>query len=445
MTDFADDFSDEARGAKTSPIRELLKATLNPDIISFGGGFPSPETFPRRRLARVNRILHRKKGRKFFKERLPFLYGLLYSEVDPDFVYQYGPTEGLPQLRGYIARYETATRKRQAARLADDVSSNINPVGEIKPENVIITTGSQQGLYLLMKLLLNEGNSVAVSDPTYLGALQAFNERSPKYIAEPIDEDGMNVDSLMKKIDQSEAKPKFIYIVPEFQNPTGYTTSYDRRVKLLREAEKRDIIVASDTPYKQLRFEGEDIPELWTINEALGIGATLIELKSSSKILAPLRLGYWISDPELASKAVVLKQPIDLCTPNMTQALWHEFARRYGMDSAPKRSAMLYRKKKEIMVRMLRELFGDNIDISNPDGGMFLWVTFPNRVDTEALFEYAVKEGVAFIPGRYFSAVGSCRNGARLNYSLPSITEIEEGCKRLGRAYMKYQSRNVTS
>ncbi len=445
---FEDDLSSLALRARSSPIRELLSLSVDSSVISFAGGFPDPKTVPTRKLGRVSRTLHRKLGREFCRKYLPGLFRKLYSEIPPEEAYQYGATEGIRELRETLATYETESRQIQADSL-EGMGYEVRTMPEVRPEHMIVVAGSQQGLYIVMKLFLDDGDPVVVSEPTYVGALQAFNEREPAYVTCPATEEGFNVDAMVEQLDGLDVKPKFIYVVPDFENPTGYTTTLERRIRLLREAKERGIIVVSDTPYRQLRFEGEDVPELGTLNHALGIGARLIEMKSSSKILAPLRLGYMMfyggtedgASDALTAKASVLKQPLDLCTSNLLQAKWHEFIRRYGMDETPRRSAVLYGEKKELMRRQLSEQFGDKVKVSNPQGGMFLCPCFPEGVDTDELLRgYALEEGVAFIPGTYFSPIGGWRNGARLNFTLPKMEQIKEGCSRLGRAYRKYSA-----
>jgi 2-aminoadipate transaminase len=386
------------KGIKGSAIRELLKITQRPEIISFAGGLPAPEVFPVERFQEACQKVLSTKGSSAL---------------------QYGASEGYEPLREMIAH--------NMARYG--IRANV--------DNVLITSGSQQALDLIGKLLINSGDRVLVEAPTYLGALQAFNVYGAEYVSVPIDEDGLRTDSLEASL---RSGPKFMYVLPNFQNPGGTTLSEGRRHELVLQADKYGIPIVEDDPYGQLRYEGEHLPPLIVIDRenlrrdnGYLIG-NVIYLSTFSKTLAPgIRLGWIVAPPDVISKFVQLKQGADLHTSTFTQFVAYEVARDGFLDEHVRRIRNVYRERRDVMLQALSEFFPPETSWTHPKGGLFLWVTLPEGVDCEKLFRAALKENVAFVPGDSFYA----RNGhpptahMRLNFSNAQPEQIREGIRRL--------------
>jgi 2-aminoadipate transaminase len=315
-----------------------------------------------------------------------------------------------------------------------------------KVENVLITSGSQQALDLIGKLLINSGDRVLVEAPTYLGALQAFNGYGAQYLSVPIDDDGLRTDLLEGSL---RLGPKFMYVLPNFQNPAGVTLSEERRHQLIRLADKYGIPIVEDDPYGQLRYEGEHIAPLVVLDRAnlrrdngFSIG-NVIYLSTFSKTLAPgLRLGWIVAPPKIISKLAQLKQGADLHTSTFTQCVAFEVARRGFLDQHVKLIRGVYRERRDVMLQALAEFFPPEVTWTHPQGGLFLWVTLPKGMDSQSLFQSALAEDVAFVPGDSFYAGNgpeTCRH-LRLNFSHPNPEKIHEGIRRLSVA-MKRQLR----
>ena len=399
-------YAQRAKQVKSSQIRELLKFTQNPEIISFAGGLPAPDVFPAERFEQAcHRVL----------------------ETQSRLALQYGATEGYEPLREMIARH--------TARYG--VKAN--------PENVLITSGSQQALDLIGKLLINPGDRVLVEAPTYLGALQAFNVYGAEYVAVPSDHDGLQTDLLEKSL---RLGPKFMYVLPNFQNPGGTTLAEGRRHELVLMADRYGIPIIEDDPYGQLRYEGEHLPPLIVLDrenlrrdDGYSIG-NVIYLSTFSKTLAPgLRLGWIVAPPEVISKLVQLKQGADLHTSTFVQMVAYEVARDNFLDEHIKVIRRVYGERREVMLRALEENFPPEVTWTRPQGGLFLWVTLPEGIDCHRLFEAALKENVAFVPGDSFypsnGHADEARRHFRLNFSNASPEQIREGIRRLGVAIKK--------
>lgn len=392
------------KGIKSSAIRELLKITQRPEVISFAGGLPAPEVFP---LQRFEEACHR------------------VLEKNGASALQYGPTEGYEPLRQMLAR----NMARYGIRA--------------KAENVLITSGSQQALDLIGKLLINSGDRVLVEAPTYLGALQAFNVYGAEYVSVPIDNDGLRTDLLEKSL---RSGPKFMYILPNFQNPGGTTLAKDRRHEVVLLADKYGVPIIEDDPYGQLRYEGEHLTPLLVLDrENLGrddgysIGNVLY-LSTFSKTLAPgLRLGWIVAPPEVISKLVQLKQGADLHTSTFNQIVAYEVARDGFLDEHVKLIRQVYRERRDVMLAALREFFPPEVAWTHPQGGLFLWVTLPEGMNCQKLFEAALKENVAFVPGDSFYAGNGSEASPhmRLNFSNATPEQIREGIRRLSVAVRK--------
>ena len=386
------------KGIKSSAIRELLKITQRPEVISFAGGLPAPEVFP---LKRFEEACHK------------------VLETAGPAALQYGPTEGYEPLREMLAQ----NMARYGIRA--------------KAENVLMTSGSQQALDLIGKLFINSGDRVLVEAPTYLGALQAFNVYGAEYVSVPIDEDGLRTDLLDSSL---RSGPKFMYILPNFQNPGGTTLSEGRRHELVLLADKYGIPIIEDDPYGQLRYEGEHLPTLLVLDRenlrrdsGYSIG-NVIYLSTFSKTLAPgLRLGWIVAPPDVITKLVQLKQGADLHTSTFNQFVAYEVARDGFLDEHVKTIRKVYRERRDVMLQALQEFFPPEVTWTHPKGGLFLWVTLPETVDCKKLFESALKENVAFVPGdSFYPPNGHPTNShMRLNFSNAQPEQIQEGIRRL--------------
>src|SRR5437660_6260414 len=397
-------YAQRTKGIKSSAIRELLKFTQRPKVISFAGGLPASEVFPTER----------------FRDAC-----CKVLESQPHLALQYGATEGYEPLREMIARH--------IARYGI----------KAKSENVLITSGSQQALDLIGKLLINPGDRVLVEAPTYLGALQAFNVYGAEYVSVPSDDNGLCSDLLEEPL---RSGPKFMYVLPNFQNPGGTTLSEGRRHELVLLADKYGIPIIEDDPYGQLRYEGEHLTPLVVLDRenlrrdnGYSIG-NVIYLSTFSKTLAPgLRLGWIVAPPEVIAKLVQLKQGADLHTSTFNQIVAYEVARDGFLDEHVKLIRQVYRERRDVMLAELKEFFPPEVTWTHPQGGLFLWVTLPEGMDCPKLFEAALKENVAFVPGDSFYP----RNGneasphMRLNFSNATPEQVREGIRRLSIAVKK--------
>jgi 2-aminoadipate transaminase len=391
-------YAQRTLGVKSSAIRELLKITQKPEVISFGGGLPAPDVFPVKQFEEACHKVLAEHGAQAL---------------------QYGPTEGYQPLREMIAR-------------------NIARYGIFaKAENVLITSGSQQALDLIGKLLINRGDRIVLEAPTYLGALQAFNVYGAQYVPVPVDEDGMITD----RVDISlRSGPKFMYILPNFQNPAGVTLSAERRRQLIVLADKYGIPIIEDDPYGQLRYEGEHLPPLVVLdreNLRRDNGFTLgnvIYLSTFSKTLAPgIRLAWIVAPEDVISKLVLLKQAADLHTSTFNQQVAYEVARDGFLDQHVRLIRQVYRERRDAMLQALEEYFPPEVTWTHPKGGLFLWVTMPEGTDSHALFQAALAENVAFVPGDSFYANDDHEGSRhmRLNFSHSQPELIREGIRRL--------------
>lgn len=396
-------FAQRTRTIKSSAIRELLKLTQSKEVISFAGGLPASELFPLERFEDACHRVMQTKGAEAL---------------------QYGPTEGYAPLREMIA-------------------NNLSRYGILaSPENVLITSGSQQALDLIAKLLINRGERILVEAPTYLGALQAFNVFGAEYVTVPIDQDGLRTDCLEEAL---RSGPKFMYLLPNFQNPGGVTMSLERRKELVYLSNKYGIPIIEDDPYGQLRFEGEHMPPLVMLDrenhrrdDTYQLG-NVIYLSTFSKTLAPgLRLGWIVAPPEVILKLVQLKQGADLHTSTFNQIVTYEVARDGFLDEHVKTIRQVYRERRDVMLQSLKEHFPEEVTWTHPQGGLFLWVTLPEGMNCKTLFQAAVKENVAFVPGDcFFPGEGEGLRNFRLNFSNAKPEQIREGIRRLSIAVKK--------
>ncbi len=394
-------YSTNIAGMKKSVIRELLKLIQKPEIISFAGGLPSPETFPVKEIAELAKEVILRDGK---------------------WALQYGPTEGDPRLKDELIKIA----KRDSI--------------EVERDNILITSASQQGLDIVGKVFLNPNDPIIIGRPSYVGALGAFNSYSARFLGVELDNEGMRIDLLREKLKKMRLEadlPKFIYVIPDFQNPAGVTMTLERRKTLLEVAREFQVIVIEDAPYRQLRYVGESIPSLYELDEGNGY---VISLHTFSKILFPgLRLGWVFADKQIIDKFVIAKQAMDLCTSPFTQAITYEYCRRGLLEAHIKDNIVLYKKKRESMLNALDEFMPEHPDIrwTKPEGGLFLWVRLPSTMDADKIFYQAIEEKVAYVVGTGFYTDGGGKNAFRINFSYPSEEEIFEGVKRLAKVIKK--------
>ena len=381
----------------SSVIRELLKLTEQPDIISFAGGLPAPEGFPVKEFGEAcNTVL---------------------KNCGPQAL-QYSTTEGYKPLREMIARH--------TARYSVEVSA----------DNIMITSGSQQALDFIGRLFLNRGDYIVVESPTYLGALQAWNAYGAQYIPVRSDENGMIVDELEAAL---RVGPKFIYVLPNFQNPSGSTLSLERRKKLIEIADKYGVPIVEDDPYGQLRYEGEHIPSVVALDSEFRgpngghYSGNVIYLSTFSKLLAPgLRLAWVIAPVEVTRKLVMTKQAADLHTSSFNQYVAYEVAKGGFLDEHVKVIRSTYKERRDVMIEMMEEMFPQGVTWRKPHGGMFLWGVLPEDMDAADVLKRAIEKRVAFVPGQAFHPNGGGKNTMRLNFSFSAPDMIREGITRMG-------------
>lgn len=381
---------------KSSAIRELLKLTQKPDIISFAGGLPAPELFPVREVEEAARVVLEKHGAQAL---------------------QYSTTEGFLPLREMICRHT----KRYGLY--------------VTPDNVLITSGSQQALDLLGKILINPGDRILVENPTYLGAIQAWNAYGAQYVTVPGDKYGMRTDALEAAL---RTGPKFIYVLPNFQNPTGVTLIKERRQQLIALADRYGVPIIEDDPYGQLRYEGAHIPSVVALdseyrgNNHATYSGNVIYLSTFSKTLAPgLRLAWVVAPPGVIGKLVQAKQGADLHTSTFNQMVGYEVGKGGFIDRHVLEIRKVYGQRRDLMLSLMEELFPAEVHWTRPQGGLFLWVTLPEELDAADVLEKAVERKVAFVPGAPFHPVGGGHNTMRINFSNARPEQIEQGMVRL--------------
>lgn len=389
-------YAQRTKTVKSSIIRELLKLTQRPEVISFAGGLPAPEVFP---VARFQEACHHVLQRQSAT------------------ALQYGPTEGYRPLRELIVEH--------MARYG--ILASV--------DNVLITSGSQQALDLIAKLLINRGDRILVESPTYIGALQAFDLMGAEYVTVPIDDDGLQTCEMERAL---RSGPKFMYILPNFQNPGGVTLSRARREELVTLSDKYGIPIIEDDPYGQLRYEGEHVTPLVVLDRTslprdsgykLG---NVIYLSTFSKVLAPgLRVAWIVAPPDVIAKLVQLKQSTDLHTSMFTQMVVYEAARDGFIDDHVKLIRRTYSQRRDAMLQALHDYFPPEVSWTHPQGGLFLWVTMPAGVDSSRMLQTALRQDVAFVPGDAFYPNGDAGSHMRLNFSNAQPEQIKEGIRRL--------------
>jgi len=376
-------------GMTVSAVREILKVTEQPEIISFAGGLPAPELFPVAAIARAHAEI-------FADEGAPAM--------------QYSTTEGWRLLREWVAH-------RVSLRGI-----------ETNPDCVLITAGSQQGIDLVGKIFIDPGDTIIVENPTYLAALQSFNSQQAKFIAIDSDHDGMRVDQVEQAL--KRARAKFIYIVPEFHNPKGTTLSMERREHLIELSRRYEIPILEDYPYSELRYMGERPAPL----AALDQDGLVIRLSTFSKTLSPgLRIGWVTSSNEIIQEMVIAKQSADLHTSTIAQRAVARLLKTFDYDGHIAMLCQVYGERCMTMRRAIEEYFPEETYWTRPEGGLFLWVELPKGVSTEEVLQDALAERVAFVPGTSFFANEPQSNFMRLNFSNQPPEMIEEGIKRIAK------------
>ncbi len=388
-------YSKNANNLKRSVIRELLKLTNKPEIISFAGGLPAPKTFPKDELGDIVDEVIQKEGTKAL---------------------QYGATEGDEMLREEIIKL-----------LEED------GIEGLKIENVLPVTASQQALDMTAKIFVDPGDPIVLGMPSYVGAIGAFRSYRADMIGVPLEDDGMNMEILeekVKKLKEEGRTLKFVYVIPDFQNPAGITMSKEKRQKLINLAHKYNFLIIEDSPYRNLRYSGENVPSIYSLDDK---GHT-VSLYTFSKIFAPgFRLGWIVGPEEILDKYIVAKQAMDLCTPPFSQRVAAYYMKEGYLKKRIEKNVEIYRKRRKAMLDALEKYMPDRDDISwtKPEGGMFLWLTVPEYIDTEDMFYKAIDQNVAYVIGNAFYVDDGGSNTCRLNFSYCSEDKIEEGIKRL--------------
>jgi 2-aminoadipate transaminase len=388
------EYSTTSNRVVRSEIREILKLTRRPGIISFAGGLPDASLFPIEQITEITAKMLSDKG---------------YVAL------QYGPTDGEKEFKDAMIAFGAEHGE------------------EVTHEQLTVTSSSQQGLDLLSMLLIDPGSPVILELPSYLGGIQAYRRCGADMRGVRMDDEGLIIDELLaciEKIESEGKKPRFINLIPDYQNPSGITMTVERRKQVIEIGRQKDILIIEDSPYREIVFDGEKLPSLWTLSGGKGV----VTLKTLSKMLFPgMRIGWMYGDEEVIDKVIGLKQSVDLCTPSFNQLIVAEYFRSGRMAASLQAAIDTYRPKARAMLEAMDAHFPDGVRWSRPAGGMFLWVVLPEHMDAKEIFMEAIEEKVAYIIGRPFHCDGSGTNTLRLNYSFPSIEQIGEGIERLGR------------
>lgn len=379
---------------RASTIREMLKVTQQPDVISFGGGLPAPELFPTEEIADCTREVMRNVG---------------------SLALQYSVTDGIPELRAWVAQ-----------RLTEKMGARF------EASEVLIVNGSQQALDLIAKILIDPGDHIVLEDPSYLGAIQAFDAYQARYLTTQTDDEGMVPESLEHVLAHAQPLPKFVYLVPNFQNPTGRTLAGARRERIVRICEHFGVPIVEDDPYGELRFNGEHLRSLASIPTS----GTLIYSGTGSKIMAPgMRIAWVVThDKEVHNKLVLAKQGADLQSGTLAQYVFAAYvSKRQAFERHVSTIVQVYGERRDVMHAALREHMPANVTFNHPEGGMFLWAR-ARGVDTTELLGISTAQKVAFVPGVNFYPHGNVTDGMRLNFSHSTPEKIRIGIERLAHA-----------
>lgn len=383
-------YADRMQRMKASEIRELLKLTQDPTIISFAGGLPAEELFPVEELMEISKkILERDRGKAL----------------------QYSTTEGHIPLRRAIAK--------RMKNLGMDFTE----------DNILITNGSQQGLEFSGKIFINNGDVILCERPTYLGAIDAFKAYGPEFVEVETDDNGMIMEDL-ERILKEVKNVKFIYLVPDFQNPSGRTWNRERRKRLVELADEYGVAIIEDNPYGELRFEGESLPAVASFDTS----GKVVFLGTLSKVFCPgLRIGWVAASTEVIEKYILIKQSSDLQTNTFAQMQASMFLEEYDIQAHTEKIKNLYRIRRDLMIKTMKEEFPQAVNWTYPEGGLFIWVILPEHMNGRELALKALEENVAFVPGGSFFANGDQENTFRLNFSSTDEARIVEGIRRLGK------------
>lgn len=383
-------FAKRVDSMRGSAARAMLNITRRPGVISFAGGLPAPELFPVAEYAKVAQCVIQENGSDAL---------------------QYGPTLGYVPLRTKIAE-----RMKKSGV-------------ETTMEEVMVTNGSQQGLEFMAKLFIDPGDIIVCESPSYLGAMTAFSSYEPRYIDIPTDDDGMDMEELEKALSTNE-RIKFIYVIPDFQNPSGKTWSVERRKQLVDLANQYNVAILEDNPYGELRFEGEMLPAVKHFDKE----GRVVFLGTFSKIFSPgLRLGWINASQEMIDKFNLIKQGADLQSSTISQMEIVKFMEMYDMEKHIDKIKEVYKKRKDLMLEEMKREFPENVTFTNPKGGLFVWVTLPEGVDAADISVKALEQKVAFITGDAFFPNGGGKNHFRMNFSNMDEERIVEGVRRLGK------------
>ena len=388
-------YSEASTLMKSSAVRDLMSVVGRSDVISFGGGLPFTGGLPPEDINDVMRSVMEKGMAEAF---------------------QYGETEGRDEL------------KRELAVIMGQEGIDADP------EHVLVTTGSQQALDLLARILIDSGDDIIIEGPTYLGALAAFRPAGPRMTTMHLDTEGLPVADLERVLDEWRGPaPKFVYVVPNFHNPAGVTMSAERRERLLAVAEERDLLIIEDNPYGLLRFEGKSVPPM-----ASSGSRHVVYLGTLSKIVSPgIRVGWAYGPPPIIDRLATLKQGADLCSSALNQMFAEEYIRLGYWEKNLEVLKRVYLSRRNAMLNALEKNFPEGSRWTRPEGGLFIWVTLPEFLDTEKMLPLAINQKVAYVPGTAFYADGTGANQMRLNFSYANEELIAEGIKRLGKVIRK--------
>jgi len=379
---------------KASEIRELLKLTQMPEVISFAGGMPAPELFPVEAFKKASKEVLNENG---------------------EIALQYGPTEGYEPLKKKIVE--------RMKKVYVDATS----------DQILITSGSQQGLDFVAKVFIDPGDLIICESPTYLGAINAFKAYEPEFVEIETDDDGMVMEDLEEAL-RTNNNVRFIYVIPDFQNPSGKTWSIERRKKLIELANKYNIIIVEDNPYGELLFEGEIRPAI----KHYDTEGRVIFLGTFSKILCPgIRLGWAVAEEEVLSKLIMVKQGADLQSSTVSQMQIDRFLEIYDIEEHIEKIKALYKNRRDLMLKTMEEEFPEEVQYTYPKGGLFTWVILPEHISARDLAAKALEKNVAFVPGGSFFPNEARENTFRMNYSNMDDDRIVEGVKRLGEVIKK--------
>ena len=383
-------FADRMGKVEGSAIRELLKLTARPEVISFAGGMPAPELFPVEEMKKVSVAVLEEQGQVAL---------------------QYTTTEGYLPLRQKIAD-----------RMNKTLKTNVGP------DDILMTSGSQQGLDFSGKVFIDKDDVSLCESPSYMGALNAMKAYEPQFIEIETDNDGMKMEDL-ERVLASNDKVKLIYVIPDFQNPSGRTWPLERRIKFMEIINKYEIPVVEDNPYGELRFDGESLPSL----KSLDTKGLVIYLGTFSKIFCPgYRLGWTCAAPKILEKFNICKQGADLQASTISQMEVNKFMEMYDLDAHVEKIKACYVKRRDLMIKTMEEEFPESVEFTRPQGGLFTWVTLPEGIDAGVMAKKCLEKNVAYVPGASFYPNGGVINTCRLNYSNMPEDKIVEGIKRMG-------------